>query len=356
MILRQLFDPASWTYTYLLGDPESGEAVIIDSVFEQHRRDAALIRELGLKLVCALETHVHADHVTGAWLLREHTGCGIALSRDGGAEGADRLLDDGDVIEFGGRSVTAVATPGHTNSCMTYVLDDETKAFTGDTLLIRGCGRTDFQQGDPGKLYHSVRDKIFKLPNECELYPGHDYSGRTVTTVREELFFNPRLGNRTSEADFTGYMNNLNLPHPRQIDVAVPSNLRCGEPNADRAMPEKPSWGPVVFTFAGVWEINPLWVGEHRDEVQILDVRSAAEYDGELGHIESSKLVPLDELRDSLDDLDKNKPVVVVCQSGARSAQGALILQGADFPSVANLSGGMLRWPQLGMPVAQTAG
>ncbi|MFB3077787.1 MAG: MBL fold metallo-hydrolase, partial [Lysobacterales bacterium] len=183
LIFRQLFDPQSSTYTYLLGDDESHQAVLIDPVFEQVRREAALIEELGRELLYTLDTHVHADHVTGAWLFKERLGSQILIGKQSGAEGADRYVEHGDRIVFGKRYLEVRATPGHTAACMTYVLDDESRAFTGDALLIRGAGRTDFQQGDPGRLYRSVHCQIFTLPASCLLYPGHDYRGLTVTSV-----------------------------------------------------------------------------------------------------------------------------------------------------------------------------
>ena len=197
-------------------------------MFEQVRRDGALIEELGLQLVATLDTHVHADHVTGAWLLKQRLGSSIAVSKASGAEGADRYLNDGDRISFGMRSLGVRATPGHTRGCVTYVLDGEEMAFTGDCLLIRGCGRTDFQGGDPGEMYRSVRERIFSLPETCPLYPAHDYRGLTATSVAEERRFNPRLGGGLSESDFSLTMKNLRLAHPKQIDVAVPANMKCG--------------------------------------------------------------------------------------------------------------------------------
>jgi len=175
LIFRQLFDPPSSTYSYLLADPKARTAVIIDPVFEQVRRDAALIEELGLTLIYSLETHVHADHVTGAWLLRRRTGCRIALSAESGAQGADRLLVPDDVVAFGARNLQVRATPGHTNGCLTYVLDDRSMAFTGDCLMVRGSGRTDFQGGDAQAMYRSIHGQIFTLPDDCLLYPAHDY-------------------------------------------------------------------------------------------------------------------------------------------------------------------------------------
>lgn len=343
LIFRQLFDQQSSTYTYLLGDSESGEAVLIDPVFEQARRDKALISELGLTLLFTLDTHVHADHVTGAAVLRDGLGSKIAVAGASNAKGADLYLKQGDRVGFGGRYVEARATPGHTSGCITYVLDNEKMAFTGDTLLIRGCGRTDFQEGSTHNLYQSVRTQIFTLPEECLLYPGHDYQGRTVTSVAEEKRLNPRLGGALSESDFSGYMSNLNLPHPKQIDIAVPANMKCGAPEEGHPAGE-PEWAPVAFTFAGVWEIQPDWVEEHPGDVQILDVREAEEFKGPLGHIEDAILVPLGELDQRLNELDKKQPIVAVCRAGGRSAHATMILQKSGFEKVANLAGGMLRW------------
>ena len=342
MILRQLFDPQSSTYTYLLADPASREALLIDPVFEQARRDAALIGELGLKLCWVLETHIHADHVTGAWLLRDKLGGKIASSRAGGAEGADKYLQGGDRIAFGQRHVEALATPGHTNGCMTYVLDDRSMAFTGDALLIRGCGRTDFQQGDAHTLFRSVRGQIFSLPDRCLVYPGHDYRGLSVTSVGEEKLFNPRLAEKIGEDDFVGYMTHLGLPHPKQMEVAVPANLKCGKPLHPTA--SEPQWAPLTYTFAGIWEVQPHWLEEHLRDVQILDVREPAEFNGPLGHVPGAQLIPLGTLKDRITELKKSPPLVMVCRSGARSAQATVLLGKAGFEQVANLSGGMLRW------------
>jgi glyoxylase-like metal-dependent hydrolase (beta-lactamase superfamily II)/rhodanese-related sulfurtransferase len=341
LLFRQLFDPTSSTYTYLLG--HDGEALLIDPVFEQYRRDAALIEELGLRLVMTLETHVHADHITAAWLHREHGGSRIALARAGNAEGADRLLEHGESVSFGGRSLQVRATPGHTDGCLSYVLDDETMAFTGDCLLIRGCGRTDFQQGDAATLYQSVHTHLFTLPATCLLYPGHDYRGLTVTSVAEERRYNPRLGGATSESDFVGYMQNLSLPHPKQIAAAVPANLRCGKPDAED-QPGQQDWANLAYTFAGIWEIAPQAFEEVAGRVQLVDVREAAEFSGPLGHIQGARLIPIGELEARLGELERDQPIVTVCRSGARSAQATVILQKAGFERVANLSGGMLRW------------
>jgi sulfur dioxygenase len=347
LVFRQLFDPPSSTYTYLLGDSSTGDAVIIDPVFENVRRDLALLHELDLRLITSLDTHVHADHVTAAWLLKQRCGSTIALSQAAQAANVDRPLLDGDRVPFGSRHLEVRATPGHTSGCLTYVLDDRSMAFTGDSLLIRGCGRTDFQQGSPGRLYRSVRERILTLPPECLLYPGHDYRGLTVTSVAEERRFNPRLGGDVNESDFAGYMNHLGLPHPKLMDIAVPANLRCGRPADDAPPPEEPSWAPLTFTFSGIWEIQPRNLHERSaaaPEVQIVDVREPHEFTDALGHIPTARLLPLSQLAARQGELDRERPVVTVCRSGARSAQAAVLLQKAGFTAVANLAGGMLRW------------
>ena len=344
MIFRQLFDPQSSTYSYLLGDETTHDAVLIDPVFEQVRRDAALIAELGLQLLWTLETHVHADHVTGAWLLKRRLGSRIALAQAGGAEGADRLLVADDVIEFGRHRLIVRATPGHTSGCITYVLDDLSMAFTGDCLLIRGTGRTDFQQGNAATMFHSVREQIFSLPDECLLYPAHDYRGLTVTSVAEEKRFNPRLGGAIGLGDFTGHMANLKLAHPKQIDVAVPANLKCGRPEHDRIAAADPGWAPLTFTFAGIWEIQPQTLEEYDGPLQILDVREPDEFDGPLGRIPGAVSIPLGALAARAGDIAKDRPTVTVCRAGGRSAQATNILKKAGFERVANLAGGMLRW------------
>jgi glyoxylase-like metal-dependent hydrolase (beta-lactamase superfamily II)/rhodanese-related sulfurtransferase len=351
LIFRQLFDQESSTYTYLLGDAGSGEALLIDAVFEQVRRDLALLRELGLRLTTVLDTHCHADHVTSAWLLKQRTGCRIGVSADAGVSGADLLLRQGDRIRFGGRHLGVRETPGHTAGCLTYVLDDESMAFTGDALLIRGCGRTDFQQGDPGRLYRSIHTQIFSLPGTTRLFPAHDYNGLSMTSVAEEKRFNPRCGGDISERDFIGYMNNLGLAHPKKIDVAVPANLQCGRP-ADGLVPDDgPDWAPLFRTFAGVWEIEPHWLEENAAQVHVLDVREPDEFDGPLGHIEGAQLIPLGSLAARIAEVGTDKPIVTVCRAGGRSAQATVILQRAGIGKVANLAGGMLRWRAQGYPV-----
>ncbi|HJW12235.1 MAG TPA: rhodanese-like domain-containing protein [Albitalea sp.] len=356
LVFRQLFDPPSSTYTYLLGDAASGEAVIIDPVFENERRDVALLRELGLRLVATLDTHVHADHVTGAWLLKQRCGSRILLGEASGAQNADRLLKHGERVGFGSRWLEVRATPGHTRGCLTYVLDDHSMAFTGDSLLIRGCGRTDFQQGSPSQLYHSVQEQILSLPAECLLYPAHDYRGLTVTSVAEERRFNPRLGGDINEADFAGYMKNLGLPHPKLMEIAVPANLRCGRPDPASPRADEADWAPLTCTFSGIWEIQPVAlqeriVGTRDGDIQVVDVREPQEFTDVLGHIHGARLLPLSQLAARAGELDRERPVVTVCRSGARSAQATVLLQKSGLKKVANLAGGMLRWRAESLPV-----
>ena len=349
MIFRQLFDQASSTYTYLLADSRTREAALIDPVFEQHARDTALIRELGLTLLYTLDTHCHADHVTGAWLMKAALGSRIAQSPAYDATNVDLPLRHGDVVRFGAESLDVRATPGHTAGCLSFVTADRTKVFTGDALLVRGAGRTDFQQGDAHLLFRSIREQLFTLPDDCAVYPGHDYDGRTSSTIGEERQFNARIGGAAREEDFVGYMTNLGLPHPKQLAVAVPANMRAGEPEGGRVA-RAADWGPVVTTYAGLPEIAPEWVARHRQDVHLLDVRSGAEFDGELGHIEGAQLIPLDELRARASEVQRDKPVVVVCQTGKRSGMGAVILGKAGVARVANLAGGMVRWREAGLP------
>jgi glyoxylase-like metal-dependent hydrolase (beta-lactamase superfamily II)/rhodanese-related sulfurtransferase len=353
MYPRQLFDQASSTYTYLLADPVTREAVLIDCVFEQHARDAALVRELGLKLVTVIDTHCHADHVTGAWLMKQALGCRVALSGVYGAAHVDVPLAHGDVLRFGQSQLEVRATPGHTDGCLAFVTSDHGAVFTGDALLVRGAGRTDFQQGDAHRLYRSIREQLFTLPDDCVVYPGHDYEGRTSSTIGEERAYNPRIGGEAREEDFVGYMHNLALPHPKQLAIALPANLRSGRPEDDAtspASPVLPAWAPVVKTYAGLWEIAPEWVAQHRSLVHVLDVRNSAELDGELGRLAGAQHIPLDQLRARLPEVPKDKPIVVVCQSGKRSGMASVILSKAGYLQIANVAGGLLRWRDLGLP------
>jgi sulfur dioxygenase len=226
MKIEQLFDPATSTYSYLLWDEKTRQAALIDSVTEQVVRDATLIRQLGLALKYALETHIHADHITGSGLLRQDLGCQVAVHENSKAECADILLADGDALKLGEEVIDIIHTPGHTDTDISYRIPGA--VFTGDALLVNGCGRTDFQSGDATALYHSITEKLFTLDDNTVVYPGHDYHGFTSTTIGREKRFNPRLGNNRSEEEFVAIMNSLILDPPARIHTAVPGNQHCG--------------------------------------------------------------------------------------------------------------------------------
>ncbi|MCA9581839.1 MAG: MBL fold metallo-hydrolase [Myxococcales bacterium] len=346
MLFRQLFDSESSTYTYLLADEASGEAVLIDPVWEQIDRDMKLLEELGLRLVYTLETHVHADHVSASGALRERLGSKSVLSRHSGAACADVHVDDGDRLRVGSLAIEVRATPGHTNGCLSYVLQEpEPMVFSGDALLIRACGRTDFQQGDAHRLFHSITQQLFSLPDTTKVYPGHDYLGRTMTTIGEEKRCNPRLANKTEE-EFVAIMEGLHLQKPKKIAVAVPANLQCGlSPTEMAAVVRAPggaTWAAAERSPTGVPEVSPAWLREHRPEVRVVDVREADEFAA--GHIDGAELHPLGTVEGAAKDWDRQSKVVLVCHSGGRSGRAAIHLETLGFDHVASLRGGMVAW------------
>lgn len=358
MLFRQLFDLASSTYTYLLADEETREAVIIDPVVEQIDRDAGLIAELGLTLLYALDTHVHADHVTASGSLAARLGCKTVLSERAGVGYADVLVKEGDAIRFGRHALEVRETPGHTDGCVTFVTSDRTMAFTGDALLIRGSGRTDFQQGDSRVLYASVHEKIFSLPDATLVYPGHDYKGRTCSSVGEERRFNPRLGGGKSIDAFVAIMEGLALAPPKQIAVAVPANLHCGVPRGlplDGVGPDEPRWAPVEVSHGHVPELTVEWVAANPASGRLVDVREADELTGPLGHIAGVEHVPLASVEAKAAAWSKDEPLILVCRSGGRSGKAALSLAAAGFRKVASMRGGMRTWNEARLPVARTA-
>jgi sulfur dioxygenase len=226
MLFRQLLDQETGTYTYLIADQTTKAAVLVDPVLEQVDRDLKWLKELGLTLKICLETHIHADHITGTGKLRELTGCEGIVPENAHVACASRSIEHGEVLQVDEMTIQAIATSGHTDSHMSYLVNG-THLLTGDALLIRGCGRTDFQSGDPGTLYDHVTQRLFTLPDDTFVYPGHDYRGNTVSTIGEEKQWNPRFVGRT-RSQFVEFMNNLDLPNPKKIAEAVPANERCG--------------------------------------------------------------------------------------------------------------------------------
>lgn len=231
MIFRQLFEPTSSTYTYLLGCERTGQAVLVDPVYETVDRDLSVVQELGLRLVYTLDTHIHADHLTGARRAKDLVGSRIAGPKLDGLSCIETGVEEGHEFRVGDIAFQPLFTPGHTDTHHAYLLEQHgtTRVFTGDCLLIDGCGRTDFQNGDVRRQFQSIREKLFRLPDETLVYPCHDYEGRFVSCIAQEKARNPRIGLDKDEAAFIDIMHNLNLPYPKRIDAAVPANRLCGE-------------------------------------------------------------------------------------------------------------------------------
>lgn len=349
IIFHQLFELESSTYTYLIADRKTKEAAIIDPVIETVDRDVKLIEELGLKLIYALDTHIHADHITGAGELRKKLGIKTAVSAEAEVPCVDIGLEDGQELLLGDKTIKVIATPGHTNTCVTYAF--EGMIFTGDALLIRGCGRTDFQQGSSEKLYHSVHEKLFKLPEETVVYPGHDYRGHTSSTIGTEKKFNARLNERVTLPEFKKIMSELKLANPKKIHEAVPANLACGKPQDSRTL------RPQIVD--GIPEITVEDLLSHMNDVKnkklkLIDVRRPDEYTGELGHVEGAQLVTLGpELTNYLEKGDRSEEIVFICRSGGRSGSATTESQKLGYKFTINMAGGMIRWNEKKQPVVK---
>lgn len=341
MIFHQMFEPESSTFTYLLADANTKEAVLIDPVVETVERDLKLVDELGLKLLYVLDTHVHADHITAAAEIRKRSGAKIAISQAAGVKTADILLEDGQVLLVGKQKIQVIATPGHTDSCVSYYTAG--RVFTGDTLLIRGTGRTDFQQGSAEKLYESVTQKLFTLPDTTIVYPGHDYRGFTSSTIGDEKRHNPRLGGGRSKDQFVKIMSELKLAYPKKIDQAVPANLVSGQIEQKRIM------HPQVVD--GIPEVTVEDVKRHLGQVRLIDVRRPDEFTGELQHIPGAELVTLGpDLLEFLQSGTRDEEIVFVCRSGGRSGQATEESIRLGYTKTANMVGGMLKWNEFKFP------
>lgn len=337
MFLRQLFDGDTWTYTYLIADPESGEAMLIDPVRDQIERDLALVSQLGFTLKYALDTHVHADHVTGAGLLRERTGCKVVAGTHG-PESADLRLPDGATIKLGGLQARVIATPGHTDDSISLHIG--THVFTGDALFVRGTGRTDFQNGNSEQLYDAITQRIFTLPDTTTIWPGHDYKGHSCSTVGEEKRFNPRLAGK-SKAEFSAIMAALGLPAPKYLHQAVPANREVGL-----------GIGPEA-TAGRFEEIDGATADKVLSKLRVIDVREKHEVTGELGAIAGSEHIPMAEVAKAAAQWDRKQPLLIVCRSGRRSRQVCEQLVGMGFTAITNLRGGMLDYRERGQALAR---
>jgi sulfur dioxygenase len=359
MIFKQLFDEATWTYTYLIADPISKEAVLIDPVNTHIDDYMALLEGQGLQLKYSLETHVHADHITASGLLRQRLGATTGVSRLCGAETADIQLQDGDVLTFAdGEQIKVIATPGHTRGSLSFLWRD--RVFTGDSLLIGGCGRTDFQGGDAGAQYDSITRRLFTLPDETLVYPAHDYQQHWVSSIRQERTTNPRLAGKSRE-QFIEIMNKLNLPKPRLIDEAVPANRRCGleeKECQDVAVAVKETARPVRKPISvqdlvaeakqHITEVNVASAKQLLAEgnIVVVDVREESEYAN--GHIDNAIPLPRGVLEFKVDSIpglaDKSRAVVVYCRTGGRAALAAQTLQLLGYNNVLSIAGGFDAW------------
>src|SRR2546429_2709155 len=345
MIFRQLCDTVSGTYTYLLASRRGGEALIIDPVLEKVDRYLQLIRELDLRLVKAVDTHLHADHVTGLGALRDRTHCITVMGEQTKADVVSMRLADGDKLAVEGVSLDVLYTPGHTDDSYSYVMAD--RVFSGDTLLIRGTGRTDFQNGDPRAQYDSIFNKLLKLPADTLLFPAHDYKGETVSTIGEEKAFNPRLQVKSAD-EYAELMNNLKLPNPKMMDVAVPANMKVGLAQDEIA--------PRGWTLSAGQALAVLG----SPDIALIDLRERSERERH-GTIPGSMHVPYPTLQESirsggmLHELAKStsKRLLFYCAFGERSAMAVQAAQDAGLATACHIGGGLDAWKKASGPLAR---
>jgi sulfur dioxygenase len=347
VIFQQLFESETSTYTYIIADADSKEAAIIDPVLETVDRDLKLIDELGLKLIYALDTHIHADHITGAGELRKRLGIKTGVSQAAEVECVDVPLEDGQELLLGKKKIKVLGTPGHTNTCLSFYF--EGMIFTGDALLIRSCGRTDFQQGSSDTLFKSVREKLFKLPDDTILYPGHDYRGQTSSTIGAEKAHNARLKESIGLDEFKKIMTELKLANPKKIHEAVPANLACGKTKDSRTLHPQVADGIPEISVGDLFNHLP---DAKSKKIKLIDVRRPDEFNNELGHIEGARLVTLGpELSAFLQKGDRADEIVFICRSGGRSGTATEESIKLGYKFTANMVGGMIQWNEQKLPV-----
>jgi glyoxylase-like metal-dependent hydrolase (beta-lactamase superfamily II)/rhodanese-related sulfurtransferase len=343
MLFRQLFDSVSGTYSYLLASRPGGEAMIIDPVLEKVDRYLQLIAELDLKLVKAVDTHLHADHITGLGALRDRTRCVTVMGENTKADVVSMRLAEGDKLAIEGVSMDVLYTPGHTDDSYSFLMND--RVFTGDTLLIRGTGRTDFQNGDARMQYDSIFEKLLRLPDETMVFPAHDYKGDTVSTIGEEKRYNPRLQIKSAD-EYVALMASLKLPNPKMMDVAVPSNMKVGLAQQDIACR-----GWALGAKAAM-----LMIG--RPEVAFVDLRETAEREKH-GSIPGALHAPYGDLQVNIQsggmlrELARvgDKRIVFYCAFGERSAMAVQAAQDAGLASTLHIEGGIDAWKKAGGPL-----
>ena len=340
MMFRQLFDSASSTYSYLLASRQGGEALIIDPVLEKVDRYIQLLTELDLRLVKAVDTHLHADHITGLGALRDRTRCITVMGEQSKADIVSMRLADGERLEIEGVSLDVIYTPGHTDDSYSFAMSD--RVFTGDTLLIRGTGRTDFQNGDALAQYDSIFNRLLRLPDSTQVFPAHDYKGDTVSTIGEERAFNPRLRVK-SASEYADLMNNLNLPNPKMMDVAVPANMHVG-------------LAQIEIARRG-WALEPMsamnLVGQ--SDIAFVDLRERRERERH-GEIPGSLHAPYPALQENigrggvLHELATTKRIIFYCAFGERSAMAVQAAQDAGLSTTCHINGGLDAWKRASGP------
>ena len=345
MIFRQLFDSVSGTYSYLLASRRGGEALIIDPVLEKVDRYLQLVNELDLRLVKAVDTHLHADHITGLGALRDKTHCVTVMGEQTKADVVSMRLADGDKLGIEGLALDVIYTPGHTDDSYSFILPD--RVFTGDTLLIRGTGRTDFQNGDPRQQYESIFGRLLKLPDETLIYPAHDYKGETVSTIGEEKAFNPRLQVKSMD-EYVEIMNNLKLANPKMMDVAVPANMRVGLHQDEIA-----GRGWAVTAEAALALVG-------RPDVALIDLRESTERERH-GVIPGAIHLPYPRLQENiaaggmLNELARStgKRLLFYCAFGERSAMAVQAAQDVGIASARHIHGGIDAWKKADGPLTR---